>query len=107
MDSIDHYGNRRQRVERLVSEWNQGSGGTGESADQPDDVLIEASAEQRRRPRTQLTDEEVDAMRTARANGVSVAALARRFGAHRGTVWAKTRLASISVRMFEGYSRIE
>lgn len=46
-------------------------------------------------------------MRTARANGVSVAALARRFGAHRGTVWAKTRLASISVRMFEGYSRIE
>ena len=30
-------------------------------------------------------------MRTARAQGVSVYALARRFGVHRGTVWAKTR----------------
>ncbi len=32
-------------------------------------------------------------MRTARANGVSVTALAERFGVHRGTVWAKTRRA--------------
>ncbi len=32
-------------------------------------------------------------MRTARANGVSVTALAHQFGIHRGTVWAKTRLA--------------
>ena len=39
------------------------------------------------------SDEEVDAMRTARAQGVSVNALMRRFGVHRGTVWAKTRLA--------------
>ncbi len=30
-------------------------------------------------------------MRTARAQGVSVNALARQFGVHRGTVWAKTR----------------
>lgn len=30
-------------------------------------------------------------MRTARAQGVSVIVLARRFGVHRGTVWAKTR----------------
>ena len=30
-------------------------------------------------------------MRTARAQGVSVNALALRFGVHRGTVWAKTR----------------
>jgi len=30
-------------------------------------------------------------MRTARANGASVNALARRFGVHRGTVWAKLR----------------
>ncbi len=30
-------------------------------------------------------------MRTARADGVSVTALAKRFGIHRGTIWAKTR----------------
>lgn len=30
-------------------------------------------------------------MRTARVNGVSVSALARQYGIHRGTVWAKTR----------------
>ena len=56
-----------------------------------DDPLIGASAEPKKRPRTRLTAEEVDAMRTARAQGVSVKALARRYGIHRGTVWAKTR----------------
>ncbi len=35
--------------------------------------------------------EEVDAMRTARAQGISVIALAKQFGVHRGTVWAKSR----------------
>jgi len=30
-------------------------------------------------------------MRTARAQGNGVTALARQFGVHRGTVWAKTR----------------
>ncbi len=30
-------------------------------------------------------------MRTARADGLSVHALAKQFGVHRGTVWAKTR----------------
>lgn len=30
-------------------------------------------------------------MRTARANGVSVTTLAKKFGVHRGTVWTKTR----------------
>ncbi|NIH56905.1 hypothetical protein FB473_001550 [Brooklawnia cerclae] len=30
-------------------------------------------------------------MRTARGNGVSVNALAKQYGIHRGTVWAKTR----------------
>jgi len=30
-------------------------------------------------------------MRTALANGVSVTVMAKRFGVHRGTVWAKTR----------------
>ena len=91
VDSIDHYGNRRQRVESLVSVWNQGAGVTVEPLSQPDDPLIAASAEPRRRARTRLTDEEVDAIRTARANGVSVTALAKQFDVHRGTVWAVTR----------------
>ncbi|MGO1809104.1 MAG: helix-turn-helix domain-containing protein [Canibacter sp.] len=30
-------------------------------------------------------------MRTARERGVSVKAIAKQFGVHRGTVWAKTR----------------
>jgi len=91
VDSIDHYGNTRQRVEQLISTWNQGSGGAAEFIGEPDDPLIDTSAEPRRRTRTPLTGEEVDAMRTARANGVSVNILAKQFGVHRGTVWAKTR----------------
>ena len=91
VDSIDHYGNRRPRVEGLVSAWNQGIREDAESEDEADDPLIGASAEPKTRPRTRLTDEEVDAMRTARANGVSVTALAIQFGVHRGTVWARTR----------------
>ncbi len=91
MDAMEHYGNRRPRVERLVSAWNQGICDNAVPVGEPDDPLIGASAEPSKRPRTRLTDKEVDAMRTARAQGVSVTALARRFGVHRGTVWAKTR----------------
>ncbi len=89
MEAMERCGNRRQRVERLVSAWDQGPGSSGERDSEPDDPLIGAAAEPRRRPRTRLTDEEVDAMRTARTNGVSVTALAREFGVHRGTVWTK------------------
>ena len=72
--------------------WNRGSEVTVEPISQPDDPLIAVSAEPRRRARTRLTDEEVDAIRTARTNGVSVTALAKQFGVHRGTVWEKTRI---------------
>ena len=89
---MERCGNRRPRVERLASAWNQGSGGVAESAGEPNDPLIAASAEPRRRARTQLTDEEVDAIQTARANGVGASALAKQFGVHRATVWAKTRV---------------
>jgi site-specific DNA recombinase len=89
--AIEHSGNRRRRVERLVSAWNRAVSEADTPAGEPEDPLIEASAEPRRRPRTPLTDEEVDAMRTARANGISVIALANQHGIHRGTVWAKTR----------------
>ena len=91
VDATERCGNRRPRVERLVSAWNQGIREDAESECEADDPLIGASAEPKKRPRTRLTDEEVDAMRTARAQGVSVIVLARRFGVHRGTVWAKTR----------------
>ncbi|WP_454158213.1 hypothetical protein [Microbacterium lacticum] len=91
VDAMERCGNRRPRAERLVSAWNEGIRGDAESEDGADDPLIGASAEPKNRPRTRLTDTEVDAMRTARAQGVSVNALARRFGVHRGTVWANTR----------------
>ena len=91
VDAMERCGNRRPRVERLVSAWSQGIREDADSAGEPDDPLIEASAEPRRRARTRLTDNEVDAMRTARANGVSVTSLAKQFGIHRATVWAKTR----------------
>jgi len=80
-------------VERLVSAWNQGARGDAEPEDRTDAPLIGASAEPRKRPRTPLTDEEVDAMRTACEEGVSGIALAHRYRVHRGTVWAKTRPA--------------
>ena len=89
--SIDHYGNRRQQVERLGSAWSRGSGVAVEPVAEPNDPLLAASAEPRRRARTRLTEEEADAMRTARTRGVSVTALAKQFGVHRGTAWAKTR----------------
>ena len=55
--------------------------------------LIGASTEPKKRPRTRLTDEEVDAMRTARAQGASVTDLARQFRVHRGTVWGEDALS--------------
>lgn len=88
---MEHCGNRRPRVERLVCAWNRGSEVAVVPVDEPDDPLIVASADPRRRARTRLTDEEVDAMRTARANGISATVLAKQFGVHRGTVWANTR----------------
>ena len=91
VDAMEHYGNRRPRVERLVSAWNLGICEDPAPVGESDDPLIGAAAEPSRRPRTRLTDSEVDAMRTARASGVSVNALARQFGIHRGTVWARIR----------------
>ena len=91
VEAMERCGNRRPQVERLVSAWNQGIRGDADPTGEPDDPLIAAAAEPSKRPRTRLSDKEVDAMRTARAQGVSVNALARRFEVHRGTVWAKTR----------------
>ncbi|GGM35294.1 hypothetical protein GCM10010489_02690 [Microbacterium saperdae] len=91
VEAMVRCGNRRPRVQKLVSAWNQGLRGDAESEDDADDALIGASAEPKKRPRTRLTDSEVHAMRTARADGVSVLMLTKQYGVHRGTVWAKTR----------------
>jgi hypothetical protein len=91
VEATDRCGNRRPRVERLVSAWNQGIRAEARSDEGADDPLIGTAAEPKNRPRTRLTDEEVGVMRSARAQGVSVVTLARQFGVHRGTVWAKTR----------------
>ncbi len=89
---MERCGNRRPRVQKLVSAWNQGIRCTTNSEGEADDALIGAAVEPSKRPRTRLTDKEVDAMRTARAQGISVNAVAKQFGVHRGTVWAKTKL---------------
>lgn len=91
VEAMEHCGNKRPRVERLVSAWGQCIRGDADPIGEADDPLIGASAEPTKRPRTRLTGEEVEAMRTACDDGVSVTTLARRFGVHRGTVWAKTR----------------
>ena len=67
VDAMERYGNRRQRVEKLVSAWNQGVRETVEAEHGADDP------------------------RTARAQGVSVNSIAKRFGITRQTVWEKTR----------------
>lgn len=89
---MERCGNRRQRVERLVSAWDQGIYDDPDLAGEPGDPLIGASADPKKRPRTHLTDEKVDAMRTARASGLSATVLATQFGVHRCAVWAKTRV---------------
>ncbi len=74
-----------------TKKWNQSIREGAESEDGAEDPLIGASAEPSKRPRTRLTDEEVDAMRPP-ANGANVTAVATRFGVHRGTIWVKTRM---------------
>lgn len=91
MGLMEHCGNKQRRIEKLVSVWNQGLLVDVEPVTGQGDPLIRDSTEATRRSRTPLSEAEVDAMRTARANGLSVTTLAKQFGIHRGTVWAKTR----------------
>lgn len=82
--------NTWQRFERLGTAWKQAKLGIDDepqsaAADEPGVV-----ANPRRRARTPLTDRQVDAIRTARANGESVVSISRRFGVHRMTVWTHT-----------------
>lgn len=83
--------NTWQRFERLGSAWNQAKLGV---RDEPQGAVEDepgVAANPRRRARTPLTDSEVDAIRTARANGESVVSISRRFGIHRMTIWEHTK----------------
>lgn len=84
-------GNTRPAVERLVLAWHRKDAGSITPAEPFVSVDGQFITKPRRRSRTPLTDKEVDAMRTARAVGISIATIARQFGVHRGTVWEKTR----------------
>lgn len=83
--------NTWQRFERLGAAWNQAKlGGSeepcGDTGDEPGVV-----ANPRKRARAPPTESQVDAIRTARANGESVVSICRRFDVHRMTVWTHTR----------------
>ena len=83
--------NTWQRFERLSSAWNRAKlvlddEPVGAAHDEPGVV-----ANPRRRARTPLTESQVDAIRTARANGESVVSICRRFNVHRMTVWTHTK----------------
>ncbi len=83
--------NTWQRFERLSSAWNQAKLVLGDQPDGAADDEPGVVANPRRRARTPLTESQVDAIRTARANGESVVSICRRFNVHRMTVWTHTR----------------
>jgi cell division protein FtsX len=85
------YSNRRRAVERLVSAWGQGVSAVEDGDEGPDNPLIVATVVANKRNRTPLSTEEVDAIRTARATGASVTALAGQYRVTRQTIWVKTR----------------
>ena len=79
--------NTWERLERLSSVWEQAKPGVGRKeprAAEPESGVVLNPA---RRSRTPLTPEELDAIRTARANGESVASICDRFGVNRVTAW--------------------
>lgn len=83
--------NTWQRFERLGSAWEQAKLGLGDEPQDAAEDEPEVVANPRRRARTPLTESQVDAIRTARADGESVVSISRRFGVHRMTVWTHTK----------------
>ena len=90
VDVGERCGNKRRVVKRLNTAWNRSVGNACTPVEPVAYAESGVVSEPRRRSRTPLTEQEVDAMRTARANGVSVSTIARQFRVHRGTVWEKT-----------------
>lgn len=83
--------NTWHRFERLGSAWNQAKLGMSDEPSGGSEAEPGVVTTPRRRTRTPLTDSQVDAIRTARANGESVVSISRRFGIHRMTVWTHTK----------------
>lgn len=83
--------NTWQRFERLSSAWNQARLGLGDEPKDTEEDKPGIVANPGRRARTPLTDNQVDAIRTARAHGESVISICRRFDVHRMTVWTHTK----------------
>lgn len=83
--------NTWKRLERLSSAWEQAKRGVGREGPRAAEPEPGAVLNPARRSRTQLTETEVDAIRTARANGESVVSICGRFGIHRMTVWTHTK----------------
>ena len=77
-------------IERLSSAWNQAKLVLGDQPDGTTDNEPGVVANPRRRARTPLTENQVDLIRTARANGEDVVSICRRFNVHRMTVWTHT-----------------
>ncbi len=80
-----------KRVERLEAVWELAKRGLGSSGSTADPGLVGAVTEPKRRSRTPLTLQQVDAIQTARDSGESVMSIARRFEVSRMTVWENTR----------------
>ena len=83
--------NTWERLERLSAAWKQAKRSRASkepAAREPEAGVV---ANPTRRSRTQLTETEVDAIRTARANGESVVSICRQFEIHRMTVWIHTK----------------
>ena len=83
--------NTWQRFERLSSAWYQAKLGVDDALNGAIDNEPGVVAKPGRRARTPLTESQVDAIRTARADGESVISICRRFDVHRMTVWTYTR----------------
>ena len=83
--------NTWQRFERLGSAWEQAKLGFEDAPHGDTEGEPGVVANPRRRARTPLTESQVDAIRTARANGESVVSISRQFGVHRMTVWTHTK----------------
>lgn len=80
-----------KRVERLEAVWELAKRDLGSAGSTADSGLVGAVTEPKRRSRTPLTPNQIDAIQTARESGESVLSITRRFSVSRMTVWEKTQ----------------
>ena len=83
--------NTLQQFDRLSFTRHQARRGVADATPVAHSDDSAAVREPTRRTRTPLTAKEVDAIRTAKANGESVLSIAKRFDIHRMTVWTHTK----------------